>query len=322
MDNIVVLESSSDSDYSDTSSDHDQRDEILYENTHFMNHVEVEQYKTNRNKYFTPDIEKKYLLVDTNNIDKVETLNTNNYTYYLDSNNDSNIKNGYEKYDNVIGFRLIRALIPNSAYTVNEMNDTVIYNASGIIHTIKLKHGYYSIEDLKDSFYESIDNTTYPINSSNISYDNTTHKFTFNASGLPNIQFDWSTNDTTKNAAKLFGFYTSSSTSASNITSDFVPDLSNHYVDVCVDEIPNIACKHNSYGNKTIERIHITTDFGQMCNHESIIYGEQNYFFPISLNKLSIKLYSDNGKTLYDSQNANHSLEFELTILKNLELVV
>ena len=59
-----------------------------------------------------------------------------------------------------------------------------------------------------------------------------------------------------------------------------------------------------------------------MNNHESIIYGEQNYFFPISLNKLSIKLYSDNGKTLYDSQNANHSLEFELTILKNLELVV
>ena len=116
MDNIVVIESSSDSDYSDTSSNHDNREEILYENTHFMNHVETSVYKTNRDKYFTPDIEKKYLLVDTNNIDKVEPFKTNNYTYYLNSNNDSNIKSGYEKYDNIIGFRLIGALIPNSAY--------------------------------------------------------------------------------------------------------------------------------------------------------------------------------------------------------------
>ena len=58
-----------------------------------------------------------------------------------------------------------------------------------------------------------------------------------------------------------------------------------------------------------------------MCNHESIIYSGQNYFFPITLDKLSIKLYSDNGKTLYDSQNANHTFEFEITTLKNLNLV-
>ena len=321
MDNIVVIESSSDSDYSDSSSDHDNREEIQYENTHFINHVEVEQYKTNRNKYFTPDIEKKYLLVDTNNINKIEPFNTNNYTYYLDSNNDSNIKNGYEKYDNIIGFKLIRAFIPNSAYTVNDMNNKIVYNASNIIHNITLKKGYYSIEDLKDSFYENINNNIYAINSSNVSYDNTTHKFTFNASGNPDFKFDWSHDDITKNAAKLFGFYTSNVTYASNITSDFVPDLSNHYVDVCVDEIPNIACKHNSYGNKIIDRIHLTSDFGQMCNHESIFSMTENYFFPITLDKLSIKLYSDNGKTLYDSQNANHTFEFEITTLKNLELV-
>ena len=56
-------------------------------------------------------------------------------------------------------------------------------------------------------------------------------------------------------------------------------------------------------------------------NNESIIYGKQNYFYPITLEKLSIKLYSDDGKTLYDSQNANHSFEFEITTLKNTELV-
>ena len=52
MDNIVVISNSeSDSDYSD-SSDHDEREEVVYENTHFMNHVEVEEYK----KIDVPDL--------------------------------------------------------------------------------------------------------------------------------------------------------------------------------------------------------------------------------------------------------------------------
>jgi len=324
MDNILVIESSSDSDYSDSSSDHDQREEILYENTHFMNHVETSVYKTNRDKYFTKDIESRSILVDTNNIQKTSNFTTNDYTYNLfsqtNNNNDENTTGGYGSYKNVIGFKLIRAIIPNTAYTVNNMNNKIVYNASGIIHNITLKKGYYSIEDLKDSFYETIDDTTYSINSTNISYDNTTHKFTFNASGNPDFKFDWSHDDTTKNAAKLFGFYTTNVTYASNITSDFVPDMSNHFVDIVVDEIPKIACKDNSTGKNTIDRIYMNNDYGSMKIHESL-YSKQNYFYPITLEKLSIKLYSDDGKTLYDSQNANHSFEFEITTLKNPELV-
>ena len=44
-------------------------------------------------------------------------------------------------------------------------------------------------------------------------------------------------------------------------------------------------------------------------------------FFPISLEKLSIKLYADGGETLYNSQKANHSLEFEITLLRNKDLL-
>ena len=46
MDNIVIVtDSESDSDYSNDSDTHDQREEVVYENTHFMNHVETEEYK-------------------------------------------------------------------------------------------------------------------------------------------------------------------------------------------------------------------------------------------------------------------------------------
>ena len=338
MDNIVVIESSSDSDYSDSSSDHDQREEIIYENTHFMNHVEVEEYKTNRDKYFTKDIESRSILVDTNNIQKTSSFNTNDYTYNLFSqtnNNDENTTGGYGSYKNVIGFRLIRAIIPNTAYTVNDMNNSIVYSTtSGTIETITITliNGYYTLNNLANAFTDASYSGIPTLTSDNkITTSNVTmltpanYKFKFQCDNTSvDFKFLWDTSDKTKNAARLFGFYPTTSASATSDTfhiSDFVPDMSNHFVDIVIDEIPKIACKDNSTGKNTIERIYMNNDYGSMKIHESIIYGEQNYFYPITLEKLSIKLYSDDGKTLYDSQNANHSFEFEITTLKNTELV-
>ena len=106
MDNIVVISNSeSDSDFSDSSSDHDEREEVVYENTHFMNHVEVEEYKKNRNTLFTKDIETIDILVDSYSIfssgaGSETSKGINNYTFDLK-----------ETYKNVIGFNLIRACI-------------------------------------------------------------------------------------------------------------------------------------------------------------------------------------------------------------------
>ena len=340
MDNIVVISNSdSDSDYSDASSDHDTREEVIYENTHFMNHVIVEEYEKNRNKLFTKDIESRYLLVDTNNIQKTSSFNTNDYIYNLYSQTNSDNQNttgGYGSYKNVIGFRLIRAIIPNTAYTINDMNNSIIYSTtSGTSETITITliNGYYTLDNLANAFPPSAD-----LADSNISGATTTNniitisrvtiptpanhklKFQCNTTSV-NLKFLWNTNDKTKNSARLFGFYPVESSTATSQTSDFVPDMSNHFVDVVIDEIPKIACKDNSSGKNTIERIYMNNDYGSMKIHESIIYGEQNYFYPITLEKLSIKLYSDDGKTLYDSQKANHSFEFEITTLKNTKLV-
>ena len=319
MDNIVVIDSESDSDYSEAYSDHEEREEIQYENTHFMNHVIVKEYEKNRNTLFTKDIESRYILVDTNNIQKTSSFNTNNYTYnlYSQTNSDNhNTTGGYGSYKNVIGFRLIRAIIPNTAYTINDMNNTLSFTISSTNYTQTLINGYYTLDNIINAFPTSGSNK---ILQSMITNDSTTHKFTINYGS--NIIYNWNTNDKTKNAARLFGFYPIESSTATSHTSDFVPDMSNHFVDVVIDEIPTIACKDNSLGKNTIERIYMNTDYGSMKIHESIIYGKQNYFYPITLEKLSIKLYSDDGKTLYDSQKANHSFEFEITTLKNTELV-
>jgi len=320
MDNIVVINNSeSDSDYSDSSSNEEKQEEI-YENTHFMNHVEVEEYKKNRNTLFTKDIESRYILVDTNNIQKTSDFNTNDYTYNLYShqtNSDNqNTTGGYGSYKNVIGFRLIRAIIPNTAYTINDINNTLSFTISGTKYPQTLINGYYTLDNLANAFATSGSNK---ILQSMITNDSTTHKFTINYG--TNIIYNWNTNDKTKNAARLFGFYPTTSSTGTSHTSDFVPDMSIHFVDVVINEIPKIACKDNSSGKNTIERIYMNNDYGSMKIHESIIYGKQNYFYPITLEKLSIKLYSDDGKTLYDSQKANHSFEFEITTLKNTELV-
>jgi len=319
MDNIVVIDSESDSDYSEASSDHEEREEVQYENTHFMNHVIVKEYEKNRNTLFTKDIESRYILVDTNNIQKTSSFNTNDYTYNLYSQTNSDNQNstgGYGSYKNVIGFRLIRAIIPNTAYTINDMNNTLSFTISSTNYTQTLINGYYTLDNIINAFPTSGSNK---ILQSMITNDSTTHKFTINYGS--NIIYNWNTNDKTKNAARLFGFYPTTSAIGTSHTSDFVPDMSNHFVDIVVDEIPKIACKDNSIGKNTIERIYMNTDYGSMKIHESIIYGKQNYFYPITLEKLSIKLYSDDGKTLYDSQKANHSFEFEITTLKNTELV-
>ena len=105
MDNIVVIDSESDSDYSEASSDHEEREEVQYENTHFMNHVIVKEYEKNRNTLFTKDIEMIDILVDSYSIfssgaGSETSEGINNYTFDL-----------INTYKNVIGFNLIKACI-------------------------------------------------------------------------------------------------------------------------------------------------------------------------------------------------------------------
>ena len=101
------------------------------------------------------------------------------------------------------------------------------------------------------------------------------------------------------------------------IIADLIPHFNNSYIDLVIDEIPDIATIGNSIGLKTIERISTkNTKFNEGIRYDTIksIEYKQNYFFPIILDKLSIKLYGDNGYLL-DNNSSDNSFEFEITMI-------
>ena len=102
-------------------------------NTHgnFMNMENTKDYESIRNKYFTPELKRIRLLVDSKNVDHTLDHSTSNYTIYFDGKDMSNATSGYGNFDNVIGFRLIKAMVPNSIYTVNDNNRNIIIQMSG-----------------------------------------------------------------------------------------------------------------------------------------------------------------------------------------------
>ena len=206
MDNIIIDSSSeSDSDFSDDSGGHSDREEEIYESENFMNHVNKKEYETNRNKIFTKDIETIDIMVDS-----YEYTNKNNYKYKLFSEDSST--GGHGTYKNIIGISLIR---------------------SSIIQA-----------------------------SSSLGY-------------------------------KL--------------------------VDIIINEIPYNACIRNSNGAHIIDRVPTNITANYIVEHEPIQSFNTNYFFPITLDSITILIRNSGATTEYNS--ANNSFIFRLTILKNLNLL-
>ena len=137
------------------------------------------------------------------------------------------------------------------------------------------------------------------------------------------ITFLWDYNNITRGAARVFGFLPKKTTSKNMILySDRLLDVSSHFVDLVIPEIPSIACKRNSSGREIIERIQLKAGHGEYL-HYGINVDEsktQHYFSPITLHRLNIQLYSVNN-VLYDANNSDVSYEFEITMVKNKKLL-
>ena len=113
------------------------------------------------------------------------------------------------------------------------------------------------------------------------------------------------------------GFHPINTESASTTHySEKPPDFSQHHVDLCIPENPDMACKRSIFnrGEKNIlERIPLTNSTGSYEYYETD-HLIDNYFTPIKLDKLNIQLYFDNDE-IFDSQNTDNSFEFEVTVL-------
>ena len=273
-----------------------------------------------RNELFTKDIEKHLILVDSKNIDHSDNHSTSNYTVYFDGSNKSNSTGGFGTFKNVIGFRLIKAIIPNSSYQVHDKNNIVIIVFNSSQHTITLTNGGYSTYTLAEHLQNKLQSATSDSNIT-VTYGPVSQKYTINSGSSKEFLFKWADSDVS--GYRLFGFLKrNQATTAISKTSNHAVDLSSHYVDLVIKDIPNIACKKNGRGDNVIERIPLRSAPGSLVTHYSHNSEvlSQNYFYPIKLSQLTIELFNDTEGQYYDSQNADNSFEFEITIVKNASL--
>lgn len=276
----------------------------------------------NAKNLFKNDIEKHKLVINSKNITHTSSHNTSKYTVNFDNGNGGNNTGGYGRLINVIGFRLLKATIPTPPYNVTDNNNKIIVDYDGGEYTVTLVNGFYTGTELKSELVTRL-NAHASMSGWSASYGAKTFKFTI--ANSTSFHFKWNTNYLTNNshAYKSFGFKNINGTATTSVISDNASDLYVHFVDLIIPEIPGIACKRNTEGKNMIERIPITRQtepFTTYMSHPTELMS-QIYFYPISLNKLTIELYDDSTDQLFQSENMDNSFEFEITILKNTKLM-
>ena len=277
-------------------------------------------YLNFRNSLYTKDIEKHSIMIDTKNI--CHCSETHSFIFYF-NNNDNNNTGGLDIYKNVIGFRLIKATIQNLHYIINGGNNTLIFTYGGTQYTATLDKKLYDSEDDIAAELQTKMNDFISGNHITVSYDNETLKYTIEDNNSTNIELLFA--DTTAAGSsiyRLLGFNNDNTSASTTHTSDNVSDSSIHYVDIVISEIPYMACKKNPKGKSLIDRIPIDVGTGSLVHYKAPItdYFSQNYFYPISLSKLTIDLFQDSHNIPYYNENADHFFEFEITMLKNTKL--
>ena len=293
-----------------------------------INYSKTQNDYENFEKQFKKDIIKKNIIIDTIHIPQTED-DVNHSSNYIINFGDNNLP---EVYKNVIGFRLINAVIPYTFYTVHTNNNIIKIKqtndpSSSTYYDIELNPGHYTFTQLGEHLQEKIRERGITSLVPLVNYGTyevtpfvDSLKYTI-SSGTPSAAFDIDWANSTSN--RLFGFKKKvNSTGATQYESDLEADQSVHYIDLVITEIPSIACKINNKGKEIISRIPFNANSGSLIYYRTPEHELQtsNYFYPIKLSQLTIQLIDDHGN-IYDCNNADNSFEFELTILQNTALL-
>lgn len=260
----------------------------------------------------------------TNNIIKYKRSSTGDTIHTATINpgvyNMSDLGNVFQQYQG----SLFVATTTNPTNTVNTDNfaQFITYSDSSSISNGSYSAGTDTFSPSNNTFswtFHNVDstNTTSTNGNKSMAYD-----LTFN--GSDEITILWDFDNITRGTARLFGFLPKPKTSVNQkLYSDRTPDVSTHFVDLSIPQIPSIGCKRNSSGRDIIERIQLKAGHGEYL-HYGIDVDESNvqeYFAPITLHRLNIQLWAVNN-VLYDSNNSDASFEFEITMVKNKKLLV
>lgn len=303
-----------------------------------LNKLQIKYLKDIEKPIFGKNIEKHRFLIDTHNIPGI--TDRSSYVYYFrSSDSGTNETAGYTEIDNIIGFRLVKAIIPNTHHIITNTRNIVLLTLSNTVSTVSdqgktiritLRTGNYTAQQITNAFDPTLGatyewfgesgdtpnsdlGTTYRIS---VSFNTTTKLFTFQMANSNEFKFVW--DQISENSANtILGFNKEETGESNTQISTIPPDMSIHYVDLIIDEIPYIACKKNARGKKIIERIGLLESNGLLVEHtQSWNSEDENYFFPITLSKLTIELHESSHNHFYDATR-DHTLEFEITRLKN-----
>lgn len=268
-----------------------------------------------KNKYFSKDIIKKNILIDSfSAINDINNYTTSNYIINFGTDKYT------EVYKNVIGFRLIKATIPNIIHTVTLNNNRIDFNYNSNPDFITLDPGDYNFTELGDLLVNTL-NVKLTTANFTIIKNTTTFKYTLNW-GSGTFYFNWKNSLDNHNSPSYLLFGDNPHNYINMSSPHRFPHIINqtkHYIDLVIPEIPSIACKITSKGKQVIDRIPLTTSSGSLVYYTSP-EGEletSNYFYPMKLSSLNIQLYENDSNNLYDSQNGHNYFEFEITIVEN-----
>jgi len=259
----------------------------------------------------------------TNNIIKYKKSSTGDTIHTVTINpgvyNMSDLGNVFQNYQG----SLSAATTTEASATVATANyaQFVTYSDASSISSGSYSAGSDTFSPSNNTFtwtFHDVDSKTSTSTNGNkaMAYD-----LTFN--GTDEITILWDFDNITRGTARLFGFLPKKKTSVSQkLFSDRTPDVSSHFVDLSIPQIPSIGCKRNSSGRDIIERIQLKAGHGEYL-HYGIDVDESNvqqYFSPITLHRINIQLWAVNN-VLYDSNNSDASFEFEITMVKNKQLL-
>lgn len=216
--------------------------------------------------------------------------------------------------DNVVGLKIIEAVIPCTYYVVNSTNNTFVINnnTNPSTYNITVPPGTYTATSLSSTIKDLI--TTIAGGVWTVNFNPTNGKYTFSGIlfGVPqeiNLVFGAIGNDGATNMRLVLGFNAGATTFATNVTSQNVAQVSGpNYLYICSDQI-------GSYMHLHLPSVDLVNKGG---------LGPEMAMIPIDVNFMDVMYWKDHSSEFVfytPGINALQSLDLYLTLGKDLPIL-